>query len=81
MILITGQGKDILCNWIYIPTPRGASGGHRIVKWTSNVRDPVSMGKYGYERIGSGLAPVVQITEPVSMDHEPTVLTCPIRVH
>ena len=30
--------------------------------------DPVSMGKYGYERLSSGLAPVVRITEPVSMD-------------
>ena len=30
--------------------------------------DPVSMSKYGYERLSSGLAPVVRLTEPVSKD-------------
>ena len=35
---------------------------------TGGDNDPVSMGKYGYERLSSGLAPVVRITGPVSMD-------------
>ena len=30
--------------------------------------DPVSMGKYGYKWLSSGLGPVVQITGSVSMD-------------
>ena len=37
--------------------------------WHENDNyDPVSMGKYGYEWLSSGLAPVVRITGPVSMD-------------
>ena len=36
--------------------------------WADSVIDPVSMGKYGYEQLSSGLAPVVRITGSVSMD-------------
>ena len=53
--------------------PQACQGHHRPVRGTTGlpgapVRDPVSMGRYGYERLSSGLAPVVRLTAPVSMD-------------
>ena len=41
---------------------------HTIHSMGKRGHDPVSIGKYGYERISSDLAPVVRIMGTVSMD-------------
>ena len=56
-----GVRGDVLSNTV--TSPPAVKGTH-----DGDVIDPVSMGKYGYERISSGLVPVVRITGPVSMD-------------
>ena len=42
--------------------------GPRSLNQRSRHTDPVSMGKYDYERLSSGLVPVFRLTGPVYMD-------------